>query len=169
MTLWCWQLASICGCILSRRDLKNLLWCELMSENSKEAENVLFYSSEKRSSEKPENHLFDYIRTILLSSIFKRNSKLVERSEASLIQVRWNLYFFAWKTRAETGQKWDQKWRLALWTKCFSLCPRFLVQAPPQTLQRWAHSDNSQANLTVANFVCRILSVCRAWNSSNVD
>ena len=77
--------------------------------------------------------------------------------------------FFAWKTRAETGQKWDQKWRLALWTKCFSLCPRFLVQAPPQTLQRWAHSDNSQANLTVANFVCRILSVCRAWNSSNVD
>lgn len=83
-----------------------------MSENLKEAENVLFYSSEKRSSEKPENHLFDYIRTILLSSIFKRNSKLVERSEASLIQVRWNLYFFCLENKS--GNRSEMRSKMAL-------------------------------------------------------
>ena len=131
---------------------------------------IFYFTPVKKLFQKNQRTISLTIFELSFSLQFSREiQKLVERSEAALIQVRWNMYFFAWKTRMETGQKWDQKWRLALWTKRFSLCPRFLVQAPPQTLQRWVYSDNCQANLTMENFVCRILPVCRAWNSWNVD
>lgn len=83
-----------------------------MSENSKEAENVLFYSSEKRSSEKPENHLFDYIRTILLSSIFKRNSKIGRTVRSSSDSGQVEYVFFCLENK--NGNRSEMRSKMAL-------------------------------------------------------